>query len=59
MPQKLGMNLLNLNILRNNQALKYNSNINTNIMQNYKKNSLSLNMLSRLNNSASCGSCGK
>ena len=58
MPQKLGMNLLNLNALRNNQALRYNSNINTNIIQNYK-NTLSLNMLSRLNNSASCGSCGK
>jgi hypothetical protein len=58
MPQKLGMNLLNLNTLRNNQALRYNSNINTNIIQNYK-NTLSLNMLSRLNNSASCGSCGK
>ena len=54
MPQKLKMNLFNLNILRNTQALR-----NTNIIQNYKNNTLSINMLSRLNNSASCGSCGK
>lgn len=53
MPKNIGMNLLKLNNLRNNQAKL------SLLNNNPPKNTLSLNMLSRLNNSASCGSCGK